>query len=329
MKTQGYVVARNHARKEFFTSKSAYDRPQWLPVLEATVYPTPEMAQQAAIKLGARGNFGARIVELSEAISLNTLDDAARGVMPPGDVSLSVTEPDGTDVTDEFAGDESGMEVDIQPDGEGGTEMVAQDQQQPCETCQHDPCTCEDPDDSEAEVDQMVDDQVLGDESSDAELQGAGQLDDLAAELDGRPRMESAQPTAQPIKYKDPATKADKPATDLTTYTAMNHEEKATVPAEVMSDLKRAISDFQSCADLSTGRDDAKGSFCMTVVGAFEELQDILEQGTVQAVKMAQVKVTSWMNPITMHLPVSVQKFIHNGGRKPSLKDMFDAKRGV
>ena len=65
----------------------------------------------------------------------------------------------------------------------------------------------------------------------------------------------------------------------------------------------------------------------MTVHAAMTELYDYLEVGTVEAIKMAQIKLTSFMNPITTNIPPSVRDFIYRGGRKPSLKDLFDMKR--
>jgi hypothetical protein len=342
MNNEGYVIARNRARKEFFTSSSAYDRPVWTPVTEATVYPTADMAQKAALKLATRGSaYEARIVSLKEVLTLDDLKMAsARGdtvdKAPKLDVDIANADP-----LTVGAGDE--MEVDVQPDGEGGMEMVAQDQGDACEVCMHCPCTC-DPD--EDGVDDLVDATINGEAPPGAELDMMG--DEMSGLDPARPRMESVTMPAKPpldgapaenkkvaidlpivpvIKYKDAAEEADKPDTDLTTSGAMAHDEKVKVPAEVMSDLRSTISDFTKCAELSNGRDDTKGSFCMTVVSAFEELEDLLKVGTVEAVKMAQVKVTSWMNPITSHLPVSVQKFVYMGGRKPTLKDLFDTKK--
>lgn len=336
MNNEGYVIARNRARKEFFTSSSAYDRPVWTPVAEATVYLTAEMAQAAAVKLAKRGAYESRIVSLKEAMTLDDIKAAsAAGDTAPG---MSIDLPADPALAS-GAGDE--LEVDVRPDGEGGMEMVAQDQGDACDACMHCPGTC-DPDDDG--VDELVDAQINGEMPAPGDDM-VGDEDPLAPPV----RMESATMPAKPpldaapsenkttaanlpavpkIEYKDPAHKFDQPDTDLTTSGALPHDEKVKVPAEVMSELRSTIGDFQKCADLTNGRDDARGSFCMTVVAAFEELEDLLKVGTVEAVKMAQVKVTSWMNPITSHLPVSVQKFIHNGGRKPTLKDLFDAKRG-
>jgi hypothetical protein len=403
---QGYVIARNRARKEFFTSSSAYDRPVWTPLAEATVYITPEMAQNAAVKLAIRGSYEARMLSLAEALTIDDLKAAsARGNPMDRESNIEMELPSDSDVV----GDDPGMEVDVQPDGEGGMEMTAADQQEACEKCMKCPCAC-DSEDTDTDVSDMVDDQVAGGEMPGDNLVG-DEMDDMGDEMSGldpnRPRMESVEaagttqhasvlakklvstkdnlkkaraagdekavktlsakinnlsqamsnmtgvgesatmpakplpdgkpadnkttaadlPAVPVIKYTDAANVTDKPDTDLTTSGAMDHGEKVKVPAEVMSHLKTAISDFQKCADLSDSRDDAKGSFCMTVVSAFEELRDLLEVGTVESVKQAQIKMTSWMNPITSHLPVSVQKFIFMGGRKPTLKDMFDDKR--
>lgn len=346
MNKEGYVIARNRARKEFFTSSSAYDRPVWIPLSEATVYVTAELAQRAAVKLATRGAYESRIVSLAEALTLDDLKmaSATGGTVDKGP-KLDIDMHNGDDPLTVGAGDE--MEVDIQPDGEGGTEMVAQDQGDACETCMHCPCTC-DPD--EDGVDDIVDAQINGEQLPDDVV--GDEMDDLGDEMSGldpaRPRMESATMPGKPmadgtptdnkkiatdlpkppvIKYDDAATTEDKPDTDLTTATAQAHDEKVKVPAEVISDLKSSIDDFSKCGDLSNGREDAKASFCMTVAAAFGELLDLLQLGTVEGVKMAQVKMTSWMNPITSHLPVSVQKFIYMGGRKPTLKDLFDAKK--
>jgi hypothetical protein len=392
MNKEGYVIARNRARKEFFTSSSAYDRPVWTPVTEATVYVTADLAHKAVVKLATRGAYEARIVTLKEALTLDDLKAASdRGETVDKGPGMEIEMPSNSDVV----GDDAGMEMDIQPDGEGGTEMVASDQQEACETCMHCPCTC-DPDETDMDVSDIVDDQVTGEEPAPGDDLVGDEMDDMGDEMSGldpaRPRMESAPdsnavinwkdaspsdkaslqkkgltgkdikiahvdvdgnevtyvkidgkrhkltesdnktvaidlPVTPVIQYKDAANKADKPATDLTTTGAMPHDEKVKVPANVMSELRSTIGDFRKCADLSNGRDDAKASFCMTVVSAFEELEELFKTGTVESVKMAQVKMTSWMNPITSHLPVSVQKFIFMGGRKPTLKDMFDSKK--
>lgn len=338
MKTQGYVIARNRGRDQFFTSSSAYDRPKWIPLAEATVYLTAELAQTAFTKLARNGAYECRIIPVKEAFEFQMPDEA-----PEEDMGA---EPDQ-------------MEVDIVSDEDGEMKMVAADQEDPCEVCAHCPCTCDTEEDG---VDDLVDAEMAGEEMPSDEV---GDLDDLAAdELEsrmspegaalaqrlpaGRRGMaESVMPAKPPldavtpgnkttvldlkkpetIKYKDPAHTADKPDTDLCNSGAHPHDEKVKVPSEVMSELKACIAEFSKEAEAKNTHDDTRASFCMTVVSAFEQLLQDLELGTVEGVKQAQIHMTSYMNPITAHLPVSVQKFIFMGGRKPTLKDLFDDKR--
>lgn len=310
MKNQGYVIARNRARTEFFTASSAYDRPQWRPVTEATVYPTAELAQAAVVRLTSHGAYEARLLHVSETFQFE---------LPPQD-----------------GGQPEQMEVDMVPSEDGGMEMVAQTQEEPCDVCAHCPCTCDGDTDG---VDDIVDAGVMGDEASDAALMGASDLDRLASRI-GESATVPAKPQAdgtpapnaktvvdlkapETIKYKDaavdPVAEKDQPG--------MKHDDKVKVPSEVMSDLQKVIAEFSKCAETNSTRNDDKASFCMTVADAFTELKELIAQGTVESVKAAQIKVTAMMNPISAYLPVSVQKFIHMGGRKPSLKDMFDSKR--
>lgn len=324
MRTEGYVIARNRKVNQFFTSSSAYDRPSWIPVTEATVYLTPDMAQKAAVKLARNGAYECRVVTVQEAMSL---------AMPMTQMSPMAPMGQAPGLDDES--EDGSMEVDIQPDGEGGTEMVAADSEEACQTCSHCPCTCDTDTDG---VDDIVDAELSGEDNpemdefgdtsmnpnTDITLDSKGER--LAQQLSrGRGGLgESASPTAEKIKFKDPAVKdVDSSASDI----VADNDEKLKVPANVMSDLKAAIDEFKASAEQTVTRDDAKAAFCMTVADAFSQLHDDLSQGTVAGVKMAQVHMTSYMNPITAHLPLSVQKFIFMGGKKPTLKDMFDDKR--
>lgn len=129
------------------------------------------------------------------------------------------------------------------------------------------------------------------------------------------------------IKYKNPANVEDGEDTSLNKSGAWEPNAKVKLPANVKSDLTAAIAAFNKTADYSNKVDDARASFAMTVAAAFQDLLNALEQETAEGIKAAQIKMTSWMNPITSHLPVSVQKFVMMGGRKATLQDLFDAKR--
>lgn len=132
-------------------------------------------------------------------------------------------------------------------------------------------------------------------------------------------------PKTPTIKYKDTASDQE----DLNKSGAYAPDAKVKLPSNVKSDLVAVINAFKKTADYSNKIDDAKASFAMTVYAAFEDLLNCLEQETAEGIKAAQIKMTSWMNPITSHLPVSVQKFVQMGGRKQTLQDLFDAKRAA
>ena len=319
MSKTGYLIARNRKNDEYFTSSSAYDRPRWTPVAEATVYATAELAQNAIKKLLRYGAYEARVLSLQEAIELEMPDEKmppAAGDMPPMD------------------GEE------LPPEDDPDAEMVAMDQDEPCEMCDHCPCTCDDDEDG---VDDIVDAKLSGEElppMDGEELPVDGEelppMDGEELPVDGEedpllpPVRESAglSTKAELIKFKNPGVDhSAKPGVE--TSQPGDHDEKCSVPAEVMSDLQKAIDEMVKCAEMSNTRDDTKASFCMTVAEAMKTLKDKLAQGTVGGVKAAQIEMTSWMNAITMHVPVSVQKFIYMGGRKPTLKDMFDDKRST
>lgn len=102
---------------------------------------------------------------------------------------------------------------------------------------------------------------------------------------------------------------------------------KIEVPSAAKSELAAVISKYEKEAKDYDGRDDARASFAMTVVGAASEIAELLSTGTVESVKQAQVRFSSFMSPITALFPASTIKFINSGGRKPTLKDFFNDKR--
>jgi hypothetical protein len=133
-------------------------------------------------------------------------------------------------------------------------------------------------------------------------------------------------PKSKQINFNDPVGTEDKPQTDLTYSGAMEHDEKVIVPAEVMSELKAAVVSFDNAAKQFDRVDDVKGSYAMTAASALQQLVDDLELGTVAGIKQAQIHMSSYMNIISAHVPSEVVNFIHRGGRKSSLRDMFSTK---
>jgi len=65
MKT-GYVIAQHKNATSYFTTTSSYDRPRWIPISEASVYQTAEIAQQAISKLWKNGAYSAKLIPISE-----------------------------------------------------------------------------------------------------------------------------------------------------------------------------------------------------------------------------------------------------------------------
>lgn len=312
MSKTGYLISRNRATELFFTKKSSYDRPQWVPIQEASEFPTAELAERAARKLYGYGAYEARIIHISEAIDIEMPDD-----------EQELPQQAGTPADDNQEGNET---IEIK--------MVAQKQGEP-----------EVPDfsvDSPENDDELVGDEDVAAGVADDEQDGMNTKKPLVNPLGGmsesatmptRPEGD-AQPSEnkmtvldvkkpEEIKYKDRATTN---ADNVSQVVANSDDEKVNVPADVKSALKTVISTFNKAAEFSNTVDDSKASFCMTVASAFEQLATLLDQGTVGSLKAAQIYVASWMNPITMHLPDTVQKFIYTGGRKSSLKNLFDTK---
>lgn len=361
MKKTGYVIAKNKGLSEFFTSSSAYDRPRWVSIAESTTYPTAELAERATTKLyKSSGAYEARAVsiqELTEARGRDMSyteppydDSDPSGEMPDGELGGEM--PDGEDGINKMVAKDQGSDPSIDP--EADDELGLADEEHPDDA--------EDQGDIEDMVDQDLGDEDMGGMPGEDEGLPEPGFDEEDLETDGNeydedptnqpPRrpgvMESATMPKKPaadakptenkttankmkstpeIKYTNPANISDKPDTDLTKSGAEAHEDKIKVPATVTKELKAAIAEFEKTAKFANTRDDAKAQFCMTVVEAFKELLDYLEIGTVESMKLAQVHMMSWMNPITNHLPVAVQKFVMMGGRKPTLKDLFDSKR--
>jgi hypothetical protein len=343
---QGYVIAKNSLIAEFFTSTSAYDRPAWKKLNEATVYPTAELADRAIKKLLKNGQYQVRIAALSEMnLSISPIEPMGNRPMGMGD-DEELPPEDG-----DIAAGEDDLDGESDPEGDGADEMKADETEEVCPDCEHEPCTCEDKGDEDdlddldgedlddidmdgEDLDGEADPDEITDEEIDALLGGSD--DELEQEADpafdgrrlgmaqlspmGSPRMESA--TVPVISYKDKAGDTK----DESQFPTPS-DDKVRVPSNVMSELKAVIADFDKQAEFSKASDEARASFCMTVADACRNLAADLGKGTVEGVKLANIKLSSYMSPITQHIPSSVIKYVYSGGAKPSLKDLFNAKR--
>jgi hypothetical protein len=91
-----------------------------------------------------------------------------------------------------------------------------------------------------------------------------------------------------------------------------------------MRSIKTTIDTFDRAADFNNGRDDALASMSLTIASALRDLKDCLELGTQEGLKLAQIRATTYMNPITTKFPVELTDYLCKMGRQPtSLKNMF------
>lgn len=321
MSKQGYVIAKNKAVDAFFTSTSSFDRPNWISIKEAKVYSTAELAEKAAKKLYGYGAYEARIVPLAEAIELELPDEDLDQALAPEDkddekAEMTAMVQGGDDTAIDQGGETPEIEgqVDIQLGIADKVDRQAVD-------------VALDAEDDLDDEDLAADASVAGGPDG-APIFGESETMPAKPLADAQP-SENKQtaidlPKVPKIKYgSDDNTEEE----DLTKSGAWPNGATVKTPANVLQDLKTAIDVHQKSADIAAKYDDAKASFCMTVVGAFQELLQDLEEETAEGIKAAQIHMTSWMNPITALLPYSVQQFVTLGGRKPSLKQMFDTKK--
>lgn len=435
---QGFVIARNKIKSEFFSTRGTYSRPAWIKLDEATVYYSADVAQNIVKKLYQNGNFAAKIVPLSELeiqlVAPSVPNVGGMASTPEETCSMcscdpcecataavcnlcggehgpegcsGATEEDPKEVGDQeeensfmnirfmvgepvmFQGQKHKVVSDpgtgivtIVPEDEQQTHDVKQVPNSQVQKIQGD-STMEalaltpvggerQGREKQQEHEWREQSSKLKPESSkwavygknvntgksvkyefgskDAANQFANGRKDIQVQRivaedfqmpkkplpDGKPEENEdtipnlTEPKFDELEDKldDPAYKADGDETALTTSGADDPQDVVKVPSEVKTALSDAIAVFQKCADFNNTRDDAKASFCMTCVGALEELQDCLNMATAESMKAAQIKMTSWMNPITTNIPEIVRDFVVRAGRKPSLKDLFDKKKG-
>ena len=308
----GYVIAANKSATTFFTSTSSYDRPNWIPLSEATVYPTAELAQSAMTKLFKNGSYTACLRSLNELMDMNP------------------TKPD------ELAGSGEGDEQYISNPED---EMVAGSLEDGDDEISLDDDEVEFTDDDE-DFDEFTDSDIVDTVADEIEPSLGDEIEEPAPEeneqaflspiekemMRGRNSKvrvgESGIPTdVTTIKYKqninDPADVNF--ANDIDTF----HNPFKT-PANVISSLKTGIKEFNAAADYNNGKDDSQASMALTIASAMQDILTDLEQGTIEGLKQAQIRITSYMNPITSNFPPDVIDYLYKSGRQPiSLKNIF------
>lgn len=333
MAQTGYVITRAKNLKEYFTTSSAYDVPKWVELKEATEFPTAELAHHAAKKLWMKGNFSAKVVPVSEITIDDLRDLMGDGVTdrPPLDNtdSYNETDPLASDEADDALPDD---ETDVED--ENGCEWVCPDDEDE-----------DTPDDLEDDLEDEMDDRPDGDITMSLEM--PPEEDDIMIKrgmrestiMPKKPQLDAKPDDKKPglipnlksgedIKLKDPTVTDKKSSSDFSYAGSMEHDEKVKVPVDIRSSLNGVIATFRKCSDDSISSGD-RASFCKTVAGALDALAKDLDMGTVGGIKQAQIHMTSYMSPITSHIPADVAKFIAMGGKKSSLKNLFDDKRAV
>lgn len=399
MKKQGYVIGQYKAASKFFTTTSAYDRPQWVDLKEASVFPTADMAQQAAKKLWKYGAYTANLISISEMY-----DDTE------GELDSVVGEPSAYGADGDLEGDAiDAMDTSGDPDMEqegpcpecGEDPCVCDDDGEPCPDCGEAPCVCGGDDESAYGADGELDGDAIpamdgaddlesadGNVSMSFEMPNDNENDENAISPDeiamlkkGRPRMESVTESilaelsketlssyikkaskssrdlinrgdvvkgvkrgknvvwadakvkersdegvaVKEVLIKDPATSNKKPDSDMTYATAHPHDDKVKVPAGIKSALKKVVDEHRAEAKSKDTVDDTRASFCLTVADALQTLHDDLSKGDVEGIKQAQIHMSSYMSPITQHIPSEVVTFITRGGRQSTLKNLFSS----
>ena len=105
-------------------------------------------------------------------------------------------------------------------------------------------------------------------------------------------------------------------------YEMANDDEKITVPANVLSDLKAVITDCEGEAEKAKKRDNfERHHYYADTAEALQIVHDYLAMKTIEGLKRAQL-LSHRMANVSRHLmPDHVWKFIVDGGKKRSLKD--------
>lgn len=367
--TEFVVVNKSSRTPTFFTSSSAYDRPRWVQIKEATKYTSDIAALNAVSKL--------RVKNILTAMTVMPLSEAIELVMPDQLTAINSA--------DSLNGDEWSQQVDT----DGGTTSVQSNIFAPVNP-END--SAEVNYDDESEIDD--DEESCDDDESEIDSSDEFDIEDEPTEIDGEdvssvynvvgsgadgngiamgtgpqaalvslamgmresvndlPVTETVEEVAARIRgdkkrfgksmngsREDNDTTAatskipfqkmfnkDFSNNEFVTIAASNGDDPVDVPTEVLVDLKKVIDEFDDCVNTGDGNVD-RVSYCMTVADALRTVQGALEERTVSGIKQAQIKMSGFMNPITMMIPPSVVKFIASGGRLSSLKGLFDQKR--
>jgi len=362
-KNMSTLIVNTLDKTKFFTSTSSYDYPRWVDLAEATKYVAPELADTAMKKLIHNGNYNVKLISLQEAM----LEEAMSFEMPddpddqanPDNVDVAIDgqeddsmvasdqeqvcpdcehEPCTCEVSDEGSdeiGDEGSDEIDddesdFSINGRSGNELDAPERPIRRESAE---CENEERTNSPAPFSKGQQVKYKGKEHTVLNDSGIGVVV-ISDNSDPKIKQRVIHKDITPITEDE-----DTVANIVTRITYANpssnnnqfdqggdpDDAKVAVPANVKAALDDVISMFDKAT--KNGTNDADTSFELTVASALSSLKDALNMGTVLGVKKAQIALGTMMSPITQHIPAVVLKFIHMGGAKPTLKDLFDDKR--
>ncbi len=335
---QGFVIARNKSADVFFTSGSSYDYPKWISITEATVYPTAELAQLAATKLWKYGNYSASVRSLAEAMPFQ----------PPKTIEPEPIDPSKTpsdfDSQQEIGSDEqiedpesemkAGQGDDFDPD-----EVNLDDED--IETIDDDEFV-DDEDDAEFDDDELGEEEPDFEnelEPSDDEFENAPEENEISFETPIEQNMRRGKSSKYPqgqgpimgesgiptdvttIKYKQQVNEpADVNFSDE--IGALHNPHKT--PADIIQSLKNDIAEFENVYEYNNGKDDSQASMALTISSAMKDLLTDLEQGTIEGLTQAQIRLSSYMGPILTNIPTDVKDYLYKRGRQPiKLKNIF------
>lgn len=301
MKQTGYLIENLLNKKHYFTSTSSYDRPRWVEANQASVYETADSAERAMKNMIKYGVNSVRLVNLSElAIAQPHMD------LPQEDEMVAQDQAD--------APVDSEYRTDIQSDEHQEGDEIDIDELQPEEN---------------EEITNKSSGLVRGHSVSYKGVKyvvvgddGNGTLQVAQADAPTkiiRVNASELLPVSESTTIDSPATKGE----DIVGAP----DEKISVPANVKSGLDAVIQKYSNEAKTFAGRDDVRASFAMTITDAAAQLKELISIGTVESIKQAQIVYSTYMNAITTNFPAEVIKFITSGGRKPTLRDLFDSKR--
>lgn len=327
MNKQGYMIAKNRTISNFFTASSAYDRPIWTSVQEATIYPTAELANNALTKLLKNGAYSARLVEAAsmqfefpdedpnpqdgnQTLDSDELEDDDKEEMSTGQLSddpledLNI-EDDDIEIGDEFDEPEERDET-LPPEEENEMAFMTPTESRMMKGRRPNYPTGVGPKRTKP----------IGE----GEFRMPGKPSADASPSENR---NTVMDVKGPEKIKFSQDTRDERDTNFSQDIEPLYQ-NVQVPSNVMSAIRDTIATYQKAADFNNGRDDAQASMALTIVDALQTIEDCLKLGTHEGLKQAQIKITSYMNPITTHFPVEVIDYLYKSGRQPlGLKNVF------